>query len=296
MIAHGTAGAPARYCGRVFTPEELDHIRRLIVTEPRPNRAALSRLVCRAFGWLRSDGRLKDMACRVAMLRMHRDGIIALPDPEKGNANGRIRPKITPASDPRPPLTLAAGALGELEFQRVACPRDSAFWNELIQRYHYLGYKPLPGAQLRYLVFGGGHLLATLGFGAAAWAVAPRDRFIGWTKHERLRRLHRIVNNARFLILPWITSHNLASRILGAAARRLGQDWQECHGYRPVLLETFVERGRFRGTCYRAANWIHVGHTQGRGKLDRHKERALPVKDIFLYPLHKRFRTELRAS
>jgi len=126
--------------------------------------------------------------------------------------------------------------------------------------------------------------------------VAPRDQFIGWTKHERLLRLHRIVNNARFLILPWITSHNLASRILGAAVRRLGQDWQECHGYRPVLLETFVERERFQGTCYRAANWIHVGHAQGRGKLDRHYERALPVKDIFLYPLHKRFRAELRAS
>jgi len=295
MIPHGTAGAPARYCGRVFTPEELDHIRRLIVAEPRPNRAALSRLVCRALGWLKSDGRLKDMACRVAMLRMHRDGIIVLPDPEKGNANGRIRPKSTTASDPRPGLSLPAGALGELDLLQVG-PENSAFWNELVERHHYLGYKPLPGAQLRYLVFGGGHLLAALGFGAAAWAVAPRDRFIGWTREQRQRNLHRVVNNARFLILPWIDSHNLASRILGAIVKRLGRDWEQRHGYHPVLLETFVDRTRFKGTCYRAANWIHVGHTQGRGKLDRYRQEALPVKDIFLYPLHKHFRRELLAA
>lgn len=295
MILSETPSAPARYCGRVFTHDELDHIRRLIVAEPRPNRAALSRMVCREFGWLKPDGRLKDMACRVAMLRMHRDGLVTLPAPQKGNANGRILPKATEASNPRPPLSLPAGAFGELRFRRVAGPRDSAFWNELVQRYHYLGYKPLPGAQLRYLVFGGEHLLAALGFGAAAWAVAPRDRFIGWTREERLRNLHHVVNNARFLILPWVTSANLASRILGAVVRRLGQDWQDCYGYRPILLETFVDRARFRGTCYRAANWIHVGHTQGRGKLDRHYQRSLPVKDIFLYPLDKQFRQELRA-
>jgi hypothetical protein len=296
MIPSGAAGAPARYCGRVFTPEELDHIRRLIVAEPRPNRAALSRWVCRDLAWLKPDGRHKDMACRVAMLRMHRDGLITLPPPEKGNSNGRIRPKFTSASDPRPALTLAAGALGELEFRRVNAQRDSSLWNELIERHHYLGYKPLPGAQMRYLVFAGPHLLAALGFGAAAWKVAPRDQFIGWTAQERVRNLHRVVNNARFLILPWITSRNLASRILGGVVKRLGQDWQDRYGYRPVLLETFVDRERFRGTCYRAANWTCVGSTQGRGKLDRRRQRPLPVKDIFLYPLDRHFRRDLRAA
>ncbi len=295
MTHNATAGAPARYCGRLFTLEELGRIRQWIVTEPRPNRAALSRLVCQELGWLRPNGRLKDMACRVAMLRMHRDGLITLPPPEKGNSNGRIRPEFTGASDPSPELTLAAGALGELEFRRVNTQRDSSLWNELIERHHYLGYKPLPGAQIRYLVLAGPHLLAALGFGAAAWKVAPRDQFIGWTAQERVRNLHRVVNNARFLILPWITSHNLASRILGGVVKRLGQDWQDRYGYRPVLLETFVDRERFRGTCYRAANWIFVGPTQGRGKLDCRRLRPLPVKDIFLYPLDRHFRRELRA-
>jgi hypothetical protein len=295
MICANVTDTPVRYCGRAFVAGELERIREMIAAEPRRNRAELSRLVCRALGWLRLDGRTKDMACRVAMLRMHRDGLITLPPPLKGNSNGRIHPGFTSASEPRPQLSLPAGVLGELQFRRVT-PQDSFLWNELIERHHYLGYTPLPGAQIRYLVFAGPHLLAALGFGASAWKVAPRDKFIGWTDKERALNLHRVVNNARFLILPWITSHNLASRILGAAAKRLGQDWQDCYGYRPVLLETFVDRTRFRGTCYRAANWTCVGSTQGRGKLDRHCRYPLPVNDIFLYPLSQNFRLELRAA
>jgi hypothetical protein len=144
-------------------------------------------------------------------------------------------------------------------------------WNELIERHHYLRYKPLPGAQLRYLVFSGSHLLAALGFGASAWKVAPRDRWIGWSAEERRHNLHLVVNNARYLILPWIRSPNLASRILAGVARQLPRE----------------------GTCYRAANWMHVGHTQGRGKLDRQGQRLLPVKEIFLYPLRRDFRRRL---
>jgi hypothetical protein len=291
-------GAPeaARYCGRLFAAGEMERIRALIAAKPTPNRAQLSRQVCRELGWLKPDGRPKDMACRVAMLRMHRDGLITLPAPLKGNGNGRLHPRFTNASAPRPPLALAAGAFGELDFRLVRTPQDSTLYNELIARHHYLGYKPLPGAQLRYLVHGGGHLLAALGFGAAAWAVAARDRFIGWTREQRLRRLHLVVNNARFLILPWISSPNLASRILGGAVKRLPGDWQDRYGYRPVLLETFVETGRFRGTCYRAANWMRVGQTQGRGKLDRHTRRLLPVKDILIYPLQPDFRRLFCAS
>jgi hypothetical protein len=285
--------SPARYCGRLFTAEEMKLITRLIAGPQKPNRAQLSRLVCDELRWLRPDGRPKDMACRVAMLRMHRDGLISLPEPLKGNCNGRIRPKSTPACDPRDELTLPAGDFGELQLRIVNTRTDSAVWNELIQRYHYLGYKPLPGAQLRYLVFGGGHLLAALGFGA--WAVAPRDKFIGWTAPQRKERLHLVINNARFLVLPWIKSPNLASRILGAVAKRVAGDWREKYKYTPVLLETFVEKDRFRGTCYRASNWMLIGQTQGRGKLDRHTRRLLPVKDIFLYLLAKDFRRQLCA-
>ncbi len=283
-----------RYCGRVFTSEEIDKIRELIVTEPKPNRLRLSKIVCEQFQWLRPDGQLKDMSCRVAMLRMHRDGLICLPAPQRKNGNGKTRPKISSVSDPQRPISLPAGQLGRLLFRHISTQKDSYLWNELIERYHYLGYKPLPGAQIRYLVFSSsGDLLAALGFGAPAWKVAPRDRFIGWSSQQRIANLHQIVNNARFLILPWVTSKNLASRILAGIAKQLPLDWQSRYNYTPVLLETFVQKDRFKGTCYRAANWTFLGQTQGRGKLDRYMKYSLPVKDIFVYPLDKSFKNIL---
>jgi hypothetical protein len=284
-----------RYCGRLFTADEIDWIRRLIDSEPKRNRLQLSRSVCDGLGWLRPNGLRKDMSCRVAMLRMEQDGLIVLPPPQKGNGNGNNRPRLTSASDPGEPIARGAGALGTLTFRAVSTPHDSRLWNELVERYHYLGYKPLPGAQMRYLVYAGPQLLAALGFGAAAWKVAPRDDFIGWTPQERTRNLHHVVNNARFLILPWVTSKNLASRILAGIAKRLPADWEQRYAYCPFLLETFVEKDRFTGASYRAANWTLVGQTQGRGKLDRTHRQSLPLKDIFLYPLHKRFRHHLCA-
>ena len=288
-----TTGKPIRYCGRQFTTEEMDWIRQLLAAEPKLNRAQLSRRICSELHWLRPDGRSKEMSCRVAMLRMERDGFITLPRPEKGNGNGRRRPRLTAASDPREPLSLPARAVTPLEFRPVNTRGDSSLWNELIERYHYLKYQPLPGAQMRYLLFHGSYLLAALGFSAAAWKVAPRDRFIGWDDGQRRRNLHRIVNNSRFLILPWVKVRNLASCILAAAAKRLGNDWTQRYGYEPVLLETFVDRDRFRGTCYRAANWIYVGETQGRGKLDRQHRGLSTIKHIYVYPLNERFRQKL---
>lgn len=295
MTAQAT-GKSLRYCGRLFTAEEMDWIRQLMVSEPKLNRAGLSRRVCSELHWLRPDGRSKEMSCRVAMLRMQRDGLITLPQPEKGNGNGRTKPRITAASDPQEPLSLPAQAVMPLELRPVATADESLLWNELIERYHYLRYKPLPGAQIRYLIFHDSHLLAALGFSAAAWKVAPRDRFIGWDDGQRRHNLHRIVNNSRFLILPWVQVRNLASCILAAAAKRLGNDWTERYGFQPVLLETFVERDRFRGTCYRAANWLRVGDTKGRGKLDRHHRGLSNVKHIYVYPLRKNFRQILQIS
>jgi hypothetical protein len=291
-----TTGKPIRYCGRLFTIQEMDWIRRLMASEPKLNRAQLSRRVCSELHWLRPDGRSKEMSCRVAMLRMERDGLITLPRPEKGNGNGRNRPRLTVASDPKEPLSLPARAVMPLEFRSVDTPDDSSLWNELIERYHYLGYKPLPGAQMRYLLFHGPHLLAALGFSAAAWKVAPRDQFIGWDDGQRRHNLHRIVNNSRFLILPWVKVRNLASCILAATVKRLSRDWQDRYGYEPVLLETFVDRDRFQGTCYRAANWLRVGQTTGRGKLDRQHRGLSTVKHIYLYPLHKHFRHKLSST
>ncbi len=286
-----------RYCGRVFTAREIQWMRQLIVANPRYNRLALSKIVCDRLQWLRPNGQPKDMSCRVAMLRMHRDGLITLPPAQKRNGNGNFQPKLTGVSEPQKPVSLPAGNLGKLLLQPVSTPKDSSLWNELIERYHYLGYKPLPGAQIRYLVFSAAaDLLAVLGFGAAAWCLAPRDRFIGWSPKQRTANLHLIVNNARFLILPWITSPNLASRILSDAAKQLPSDWHARYHYKPLLLETFVQKNRFKGTCYRAANWIHLGQTQGRGKLDRYNEYSLPIKDVFIYPLHKSYRQILCSS
>ena len=157
-------------------------------------------------------------------------------------------------------------------------------------QHHYLGYCPMAGAQLRYLLFNGSRLLGGLGFGASAWSLADRDRLIGWSSPQRQRNLHLVLNNHRFLLLPWVHCPNLASRVLGLVCRRLAADWFSHYGYRPVLLETFVQLPRFTGTAYRAANWRYVGLTKGRGKLEKHHQAVLPQKAIFLYPLRPDFK------
>ena len=282
-----------RYCGRDFSEAELGKIRQIIASDDHPNRVAISRRICEAFGWYKQDGGLKEMSCRVALLRMERDGLIRLPPPLKGNGNRTAKVRISSASDPQPKLCVGAGALGPLRLELVVKGTTSQLWNELIERYHYLGHKPLPGAQLRYFVYGGSRLLATLGFGASAWSVSGRDRTIGWTAEQRKSNLHLIVNNARFLILPWIKSRNLASKILSLASKQIRDDWYSRYHYRPVLLETFVEMDRFTGTCYRAANWQQVGITQGRGKLEKSMQGKLPKKYVLLYPLVKNFKEQL---
>ena len=286
-----------RYCGRDFSAQDLRQIVDLIAQAPELSRTALSQRVCQQLPWLKPDGGLKEMSCRVAMLRMQEDGLITLPRARAAHFATRRAPVATAATDPECEITERVDRLGRLEFLPVRSDmkRDSRLWNEYIQRYHYLGYAPLSGAQLRYFVAIDGQFVALLGFGAAAWKTAPRDQFIGWSDTKRRQHLHRIVNNARFLILPWVRSPGLASKILGRIARQLPGDWQDRYGYRPVLLETFVKSDRFRGTCYQAANWIPVGQTRGRGKLDVRHEHALPVKDIWLYPLTKSFRQQLTA-
>jgi len=282
-----------RYCGRNFSGTELEKVRHIIASDDRPNRVKISRRVCEAFGWTKPDGGPKEMSCRVALLRMERDGLLRLPPPQKGNGNRTAKVRISGASNPKSDVCVGAGALGALRLELVVKGTTSGLWNELIERYHYLGHKPLPGAQLRYFVYGGSHLLATLGFGASAWCVSGRDRMIGWTAEQRKSNLHLIVNNARFLILPWIKSRNLASKILSLACRQIRQDWHTRYNYCPVLLETFVEIDRFRGTCYRAANWQQVGITQGRGKLGKSVHGKLPKKYVLVYPLVKDFKEQL---
>jgi hypothetical protein len=183
--------------------------------------------------------------------------------------------------------------LSGLRLLAVTDKERSRLWNGLIDRYHYLGYTPLAGAQLRYLIEADEGLLGALGFGAAAWKVAVRDRWIGWEASTRERHLGRVLNNARFLLLPWVRVRHLASKVLGLAARQVVEDFAARYGERPVLLETFVEVPRFVGACYRAANWRYLGETQGRGKCDVGHRAALARKAVYVYPLAADFRRAL---
>lgn len=280
-----------RYCGRKFSSQQIRWIKDLIKNTVGITRQDLSKRFCETYNWRKPDGGLKDMSCRVAFLKMDKDGVINLPAPKRAYAKPGSRTRKSRRTDHKPAITKGAGQFA-LQLQLVN-RGTSALWNEFVDRYHYLGYKALPGAQLRYFMKAGDQILALLGFGAAAWKTAPRDDFIGWDAGVREQKLHLVVNNARFLILPWVKSKNLASRILSMAARQIADDWQARYNYRPVLLETFVEKRRFAGTCYKAANWICVGDTQGRGKLDVHMERKVPVKSIWLYPLSRNFRKQL---
>jgi len=280
-----------RYCGRNFSQEEIMQIRKLITEDPARSRAELSRLTCQVLKWYKADGGLKDMSARVAMLRMQEDGLISLPPPRCKRPDPTVY--VTDQTNPELPIAQAAGTLAPLYLQRVQHKSDSRLWNEYIERYHYLGHKPLPGAQLRYFIYAQNQLIALLGFGAAAWHTAPRDQFIGWSHDQRKKNLHLIINNARFLILPWVQSKNLASMILSKAAKRVPDDWQEQYNYRPVLLETFVEKPRFEGTCYKAANWQYLGQTKGRGKLGISGKQSVPIKDLWVYPLDTKFKVRL---
>jgi hypothetical protein len=280
-----------RYCGRQFTDAEMELIRQLLVERPQLTRAELSRVVCEQLCWRRPDGRLKEMSCRVAMLRMERDGAIRLPPARRAKPPAyRLTSAVERATEA--PETVPQVDLGALTVQVVSKP-DSSLWNGYVQRYHYLGHQLIPGAQLRYFVRAAGHVVALLSFGASAWKTKPRDDLIGWSTQQRERNLHLIVNNSRFLIVPWVRQKNLASRVLSLVSRRLPDDWHAAYAFRPVLLETFVEKPRFTGTCYKAANWQCLGNTQGRGKLDQFMLYAKPVKSIWVYPLVRDFRRVL---
>jgi len=283
-------GASARFCGRDFSPGELERIR-AIIAQGQACRSQLARQVCQEFAWLNAQGRHKEMSCKVALLRMERVGLLVLPPPRARNGNGKkqLLAQNLLAFE-QTPLTLPAHQLHPLSLALARTRPERLLYRQMMAQHHYLGYCPMAGAQLRYLLFNGSRLLGGLGFGASAWSLADRDRFIGWSSSQRQRNLHLVLNNHRFLLLPWVRSPNLASRALGLVCRRLADDWLSHYGYRPVLLETFVQRPRFPGTAYRAANWRCVGLTKGRGKLEKHHQAILPTKAIFLYPLRPDFK------
>lgn len=281
-------------CGRTFSPCDLNVIRSIIERDSRPCRSAIARETCQRLEWRTLNGRLKEMSCRVALLRLDARGLIRLPAPLKRNGNqSRFQATAETLVVPSEPIPESAIEFDAVGVRPVADASDSRLWNEAVSRFHYLGFRPLPGAQVRFLIEHEAELLGVIGFGAAAWKISPRDSWIGWSSEQRRARLHLIVNNVRFLILPWVKKKNLASFVLARCADRIGNDFEKRYGYRPVLLETFVEREQFLGTSYQAANWRRLGETQGRGKLDRKKLFSLPVKRIYVYPLVSHFREVL---
>ena len=273
------------FFGRRFTRRQIADIQQTVATFPALSRKELAQTICEHLHWRTPTGGNRVAAALGLLERLERAGILTLPAKRARNRRPRKPVALTPRTAPQPRIEDRMRDLLPLRLQ-LAAPEQTGLWNEFVQRHHYLGHKPLPGAQLRYFVLADdGLLLALLGFGAAAWKTAPRDQFIGWDPATRQRNLPLVVNHARYLILPWIRLPCLASHLLACIQRQLPLDWHRRYCLRPVLLETFCETPRFQGTCYRAANWIHLGQTQGRGKLDTHHQYAKPIKNIFVKPL-----------
>ena len=279
--------------GRLIHDHDLEQVRSLITTYPDWSRRRLSVELAQAWNWRTFTGQLKDMAARSLLLTLDERGWITLP-PRRRKASRRlpIFPELPVEDGACASITATLRALTPLAVEPVAAGH-SAFSRHLAT-HHYLGYRGPVGEHLAYTVCDQhGRALACVLFSAAAWKTAPRDRFIGWDPATRARHLHLVANNSRFLILPWVHVPHLASHVLGHITRRLAADWQARYGHPVHLVETFVEHQRFRGTCYRAANWIHVGQTQGRSRQDRAHTLCVPVKDVYLYPLTQGFRRAL---
>jgi len=275
----------------------IDRIRRTVQDEAGLTRYALSRKVCEWMDWRGPNGALKDMSCRVALLKLQKRGIIDLPQPRRAPTNKRQAiGRAKEAFDCAEPVERSLFELGTISIEQVGkCgSKTSIAWTEMMERHHYLGSGPLCGAQIRYLIRSDRHgCVGGLSFSAPAWSVTARDRWIGWDEATRRRNLQKVICNSRFLILPQIRVPNLASHALSLSLKRLCGDWLERYGEEPELVETYVEKERFRGTCYQAANWIYAGVTRGRGRQDCGNAYGVPVKDVYLYPLVKDARASL---
>lgn len=279
------------YRGRTITSTDVAFIRELIATHPQASRRALSRKLCEMWGWYQPNGEPRDMVCRGMMLALHRAGHIELPPARWANRNPfieRARPK--PVLVDRTPVRARLCELGPLSFRQVRRTHEEPVFNHLIAAHHYLGYTRPVGEHLKYIVYAGDRPLACFAWSSAPRHLGPRDRFIGWPATARRRNIRFVAYNPRFLILPWVEVRHLASHLLGRMTRILPVEWERVYGHPVYFAETFVDPTRFKGTCYRAANWVHLGRTTGRGKDDQTNRPNRPLKDVLGYPLTRRFR------
>lgn len=284
--------------GRTFTNQEIELMREIARDYAGLGLTEIARTICELLQWQRPGGGLKNHECRLLLERLRDRGQLTLPAVRALGGRGPRRVPVVPASEVNPPSPITGPATGfrDLTLRLVDGVVDSRAWRECVEQHHYLGC-PVPyGAHLRYWIVQQGQRLGCLLWTSPAWRMKPRDAWIGWSDAQRRENLQRIVNNGRFLILPWVKVTGLASLVLARCARQLPADWEAHYGYRPWLLETLVETQRFAGTCYRAANWIGVGQTAGRGRMDRLKLQKEPVKDIYLYPLIRNVQLRLRGA
>jgi hypothetical protein len=278
--------------GREVREADLEQIRQLMAAHPEWSRWRLSRALAATWDWRNAAGQLKDMAVRSLLVKLAQRGSIPLPARRRVPTNRMRARVIAPQLWDTRPLDAPLAELGPLEVHEVSGDREGReILAAALAEFHYLGYRSSVGENAQYLVTQqGSRVLAGLLFGSAAWKCQDRDRFIGWSVAARQRNLPLITNNQRCLILPWVRVHGLGSWMLARVLRRLSSDWQAKYGHGIALVETFVERDRFRGTLYQAANWLRVGSTQGRTRQDRYSTLSVPVKDVYIYPLARNFR------
>jgi len=281
--------------GRKITPADIGYIKELLTSYPLWHRTRISRELCGAWNWRNTTGQLKDMACRTLLLKLERAGHFTLPARRKAPVNhsrGTSAISIDYSTD-----TISCNLKSLPGIKIILAQPGSgchSLFNCFLSRYHYLGHRTTVGENMKYLITdGAGRPLSCLLFGSAAWKTFPRDIFIGWDHSARERNVNKITNNTRFLILPWVRIPHLASHILGKISRRIEKDWINKYGHPVYLLETFVDRSRFKGTCYKAANWILTGQTKGRTRNDRYTSIKVAAKDVYLYPLAEDFREKL---
>jgi len=278
----------------MITPADIAFIRTTLDAQPRLSRRALSFTLCAAWQWTQPNGTPCDAICRGLLLWLHRAGHIVLP-PAQWTTKKQWQPRThaPPVLIDTSPLSAPLRDLVPVVFHQVRRTPDEALWNGLLAQYHYLGYQQPVGAHLKYLVVAAGRPIACVAWSSAPRHLAPRDRFIGWSAETRRRHLRFIAYNTRFLILPWVTVPHLASHLLGRMATILPRDWARIYGHPIYFLETFIDPARFRGTCYRAANWVVLGRTTGRGHNAASHRPTQPVKEVLGYPLTPRFREQL---
>lgn len=281
------AEAGVEASGRRFRPDEVRLVVEVVERFPKLSRSELAQTVCELLDWKRASGRLKGREARDLLTELERRGLLRLPEKRAGRPPGReARVPCSGAGDAQPVLAVNLDQVHPVSLHVVRSAAEHALFRELVGRHHYLGFATPFGAHLRYLVRSTDSVLGCLQYSSAAWRLAARDHFVGWSERARRSNLPRVLQQSRFLILPWVRVPHLASHALALSTRRIGADWQQAYGVRPLLVETLVDPARFGGTCYRAANWVRLGETSGRGRMDReHARHGKAPKLLFVYPL-----------